>query len=101
MRSLKLEGRKLTFHSLRHDFRDAPREAEVEGALADYLMGHAQEGMGAQYGASCNLTGSAARIHHELESGYAFHAENASDAQSLEQSAASIRDLAGGALKQT
>lgn len=52
VRSLGLEGRKLTFHSLRHDFRDALREAEVEGALADYLMGHAQEGMGAQYGSS-------------------------------------------------
>jgi integrase len=51
VRSLGLEGRKLTMHSLRHDFRDALREAEVEVSLADYLMGHAQQGMGALYGA--------------------------------------------------
>jgi integrase len=46
-----LEGRKLTFHALRHDFRDALREAEIEAALADYIMGHAQVGVGAIYGA--------------------------------------------------
>jgi integrase len=50
VQSLRLDGRKLTFHALRHDFRDALREAEVDAALADYLMGHAQEGTGAQYG---------------------------------------------------
>jgi integrase len=47
----ELEGRKLTFHALRHDFRDALREAEVEPALADYIMGHSQAGVGAIYGA--------------------------------------------------
>lgn len=52
VRSLNLEGRKLTFHALRHDFREALREAEVEPALADYIMGHAQPGVGAIYGAS-------------------------------------------------
>jgi len=51
VKALDLEGRKLTFHALRHDFRDALREAEVEAALADYLMGHAQVGVGAIYGA--------------------------------------------------
>jgi integrase len=51
VRGHELEGRKLGFHSLRHDFRDALREAEVEGPLADYLMGHSQSGMGALYGA--------------------------------------------------
>jgi integrase len=51
VRSLGLKGRKLTFHSLRHDFRDALREAEVERSLADYIMGHAQQGVGAIYGA--------------------------------------------------
>jgi len=52
VRALDLKGRKLTFHSLRHDFRDALREAEIERSLADYLMGHAQEGVGAAYGAA-------------------------------------------------
>ena len=52
VRSARVGRPEATFHSLRHDFRDALREAEVEGALADYLMGHAQEGMGAQYGSS-------------------------------------------------
>jgi hypothetical protein len=66
VRSLKLEGRKLTFHSLRHDFRDALREAEVQGGLADYIMGHSQEGMGAQYGSSrpslARLRGAMAKV---------------------------------------
>ena len=68
VRSLKLEGRKLTFHSLRHDFRDALREAEVERGLADYLMGHAQEGMGAQYGSGrpslARLSAAAAKVSY-------------------------------------
>jgi integrase len=51
LRASGLTGRKLTFHSLRHDFRDALREAEIERSLADYIMGHAQQGQGAIYGA--------------------------------------------------
>jgi integrase len=50
VKALGLEGRKLGMHSLRHDFRDALREAEVPEDVAHYLMGHAQEGMGAVYG---------------------------------------------------
>jgi integrase len=50
VRALGLEGRKLGMHSLRHDFRDALREAEVPEDIAHYLMGHAQEGMGGVYG---------------------------------------------------
>lgn len=64
VRSLKLEGRKLTFHALRHDFRDALREAEVEPALADYIMGHAQAGVGAIYGAG---RPSLARLQRAIE----------------------------------
>jgi integrase len=55
VRALGLEGRKLGMHSLRHDFRDALREAEIEGSLADYLMGHAQQGVGAIYGGRPSL----------------------------------------------
>ena len=51
VKTLDLEGRKLTFHALRHDFRDALREAEVESSLANYIMGHAQVGVQAIYGA--------------------------------------------------
>lgn len=50
VKALGLEGRKLGMHSLRHDFRDALREAEVPEDVAHYLMGHAQDGMGAVYG---------------------------------------------------
>ena len=50
VRGLNLTGRKLTFHSLRHDFKDALREAEVPAELGDYLMGHARPGVGAIYG---------------------------------------------------
>lgn len=47
---LGLEGRKLGLHSLRHNFADALREGEVDPALAAYLKGHAESGMGAIYG---------------------------------------------------
>ena len=46
-----LDRRKLTFHALRHDYRDALRKTEIEASLSDYLMGHAQEGVGARSGA--------------------------------------------------
>jgi integrase len=50
VKALEIEGRKLGMHSLRHDFRDALREAEVAEDVAHYLTGHAQTGMGAVYG---------------------------------------------------
>jgi hypothetical protein len=37
-------------HSLRHDFRDVLREADVPEEVSDYLMGHAHGGAGASYG---------------------------------------------------
>jgi integrase len=50
VKALKLEGRKLGMHSLRHDFRDALRDADVPEDVAHYLMGHAQGGTSAVYG---------------------------------------------------
>jgi integrase len=50
VRGLGLEGRNLSIHSLRHDFRDALREAGVEEPLADYLFGHARRGVSGIYG---------------------------------------------------
>lgn len=50
-----VEGRKLTFHSLRHDFKDALREAEVAPDVAAYLMGHAEAGMAGVYGGRPSL----------------------------------------------
>jgi integrase len=55
-KELQLEGRKLGMHSLRHDFQDALREADVPADVASYLMGHAAEGMGAVYGGRPTLT---------------------------------------------
>ena len=40
---------------LRHDYRDGLREGEVDRALADYVMGHASEGVGAIYGGRPSL----------------------------------------------
>jgi integrase len=50
VKGLGLKGRMLTIHSLRHDYRDALREAGVDEPLADYLMGHARKGVGGVYG---------------------------------------------------
>jgi integrase len=50
VKELGLEGRKLTLHALRHDFRDALREAGIEEPLAEYLFGHARKGLAAIYG---------------------------------------------------
>jgi integrase len=50
VRELGLHGRGLTIHALRHDFRDALREAGIEEPLADYLMGHARKGVAGAYG---------------------------------------------------
>jgi integrase len=55
VKARKLEGRKLTFHALRHDFRDALREAEVEHSLANYVFGHAEKGVAAIYGGRPSL----------------------------------------------
>jgi integrase len=56
VKALGLEGRKLGMHSLRHDFRDALREADVPDDVAHYLMGHAQDGMSAVYGGRPKLS---------------------------------------------
>jgi integrase len=50
VKELGLEGRRLSLHALRHDFRDALREAGINEQLAQYLFGHAQKGLGAIYG---------------------------------------------------
>jgi len=48
---LGLKDRRLVFHSLRHSFEDACREAELDGGVIDALMGHAPNyGRGYQYG---------------------------------------------------
>jgi integrase len=50
VKELGLEGRKLTIHALRHDFRDALREAGIDEPMAEYLFGHARKGLAAVYG---------------------------------------------------
>ena len=43
------------FHSFRHSFKDACREAGVEEAIGDALTGHAGGGIGRRYGAGFSL----------------------------------------------
>ncbi len=57
-----IADRKKVFHSFRHTFRDACREAGLGEEVADALMGHAGEGTGRRYGRSFSL----ARLAEEI-----------------------------------
>lgn len=49
-------GSKLkTFHSFRHTFKDAMREAEIDVMVANRLMGHKDDSMGGHYGLGHSL----------------------------------------------
>lgn len=50
VKGLGLEGRNLTFHALRHTFKDRLREADISGDLGNALTGHAKGGVSASYG---------------------------------------------------
>jgi integrase len=77
VKALELEGRKLGMHSLRHDYRDALREAEVPDDVAHYLMGHAQEGMGGVYGGRPTLARLKAAVRRVAYAGVALEADSA------------------------
>jgi integrase len=64
-------------HSLRHDYRDALREAEVPDDVAHYLMGHAQEGMGGVYGGRPTLARLKAAVRRVAYAGVALEADSA------------------------
>jgi integrase len=53
---IDLSARALVFHSFRHGFRDACREAGVSGETADALGGWASAGIGSSYGERGRLT---------------------------------------------
>lgn len=44
-----------TFHSFRHTFKDAMREAEIDVMVANRLMGHKDDSMGGHYGLGHSL----------------------------------------------
>lgn len=44
------DDRRLVFHSLRHTFKDAGREADVQERILDQLCGHAPTSIGGKYG---------------------------------------------------
>ena len=53
---LAITDRRKVFHSFRHTFRDACREAGLDEEIADALMGHAGGGrMGRRYGSSFSV----------------------------------------------
>ena len=49
-RAMGITDKRKVFHSCRHSFRDALREARVSEDVADALMGHANQSMGGRYG---------------------------------------------------
>ena len=52
---LGIKDARKVFHSLRHTFRDACREAELGEEVSDALMGHAGDSTGRGYGRSFSL----------------------------------------------
>lgn len=44
------KGKKTTFHSFRHNFEDACREADMPSEVMNTLQGHGEDGMAARYG---------------------------------------------------
>ncbi len=53
--AIGLKSRKLTFHSLRHTFKDALMAAEVPEATAKALMGHSDASVHAIYGSGITI----------------------------------------------
>ncbi len=49
-RQVGIDDRRQVFHSLRHGFRQACREAGIEEEMADALLGHAGRSTGRRYG---------------------------------------------------
>ncbi len=50
-----ITGYQKPFHSFRHTFRDALREAEIDVMVANALMGHKDDSMGGNYGLGHSL----------------------------------------------
>lgn len=49
-RVVQITDTRITFHSFRHTFKDACREAGIDGEVQDAILGHAGSGEGRNYG---------------------------------------------------
>ena len=54
-RSMGITDKRKVFHSFRHRFRDALRDARVPEDVANRLMGHTDPSMGGRYGRGFNV----------------------------------------------
>lgn len=54
-RRIGIKSKLKPFHSLRHTFKDAMREAEIDVMVANRLMGHKDDSMGGHYGLGHSL----------------------------------------------
>lgn len=68
IKTLGLEGCNLSFHSLRHNFEDRLREAELHGTpIGQYLGGRSAGGVSASYGSgfsTAKLTDALAKVEY-------------------------------------
>jgi integrase len=55
IRKAGVKTRKNCFHSFRHSFEDACRDAEIDTAVMNALQGHVQPGMAGRYGSKFKL----------------------------------------------
>ena len=62
--SVGIDDSKLVFHSFRHTFADALRQADIDTGLIKALMGHADQGVTAIYGNGYSL----ASLHKAVQS---------------------------------
>lgn len=55
IRAAGVKSRKNCFHSFRHSFEDACRDAEIDSAVMNALQGHVEPGMAGRYGSAFKL----------------------------------------------
>jgi len=55
LKEYRLKTPKTSFHSFRHNFKDACRNSGLSSDLRDALQGHSERGMGARYGDGYSL----------------------------------------------
>ncbi|RWF77018.1 MAG: site-specific integrase [Mesorhizobium sp.] len=63
IRAAGVKSRKNCFHSFRHSFEDACRDAEVDSGVMNALQGHVERGMAGRYGSGFKLE----RLNAELQ----------------------------------
>lgn len=63
IRAAGVKSRKNCFHSFRHSFEDACRDAEVDSGVMNALQGHVERGMAGRYGSGFKLE----RLNAEMQ----------------------------------